>query len=214
MRLVSVENINFAYDGKMILKNVSLYLNVGESLIITGESGAGKSTLLSILTGYLKPKSGSVKIFGIEMRNASEYTISKVRRLVGVITQANNLLKDIDVLENVKLPMLISGWSETDATDQAKQALEEVGLRGYETRSIFELSGGEQKRVAVARALARNPHLIIADEATSGLDIANADNVFNLCIKQVIKRKACLIWTTHDKRSEHLFDRQIVLMKD
>ena len=107
----------------------------------------------------------------------------------------------------------LSGWEEADAIRKASKILEDVGLKGYEEKAIFELSGGEQKRVAVARALARKPRLIIADEATSGLDLENADNILNLCLELVQKRKAALIWTTHDRRSEHLFDRQLVLTK-
>ena len=213
MNIISIENVSFNYVGKPVLKNLSLYLELGQSLVITGESGTGKSTLLNLIMGYLKCKIGSVKVFGIEMRNAHDYTICKIRRLIGVITQANNLLKDINVLENITLPMLISGWEEADAIRKASKILEDVGLKGYEEKAIFELSGGEQKRVAVARALARKPRLIIADEATSGLDLENADNILNLCLELVQKRKAALIWTTHDRRSEHLFDRQLVLTK-
>ena len=213
MKLVSVENLSFSYGRNPILKNLSLHLDRGETMIIKGESGSGKSTLINLLVGYQRPKLGSIKMFGIEIQNATDRSICKIRRSIGIITQSNNLLKDINVLENVMMPMLICGSNEEDARYFAIQALQDVGLVGYENRSIFELSGGEQKRVAVARALVRNPRLIIADEATSNLDLANADNILNLCMDLVLKRGSALIWTTHDTRSDHLFDRNLVLTR-
>ena len=156
---------------------------------------------------------GSVRVFGKNLRNLGDYGISQIRRSIGVITQFNNLLKDISVLENVMMPMLIAGSDERDARYQATQILHDVGLGGYEDRSIFELSGGEQKRVAVARALVRKPKLIVADESTSNLDTANADNILNMCMEMVLKNRAALVWTTHESRSEHLFDRKLNLAK-
>lgn len=164
-----------------IIKGVSFELEAGKITMIVGASGAGKSTLLHILSGLDYPDSGSVKIKGTDLFKLSDEKLSKFRNQnIGFVFQFHHLLPEFDALENVAIPMMINGKSLAQAKKEAHNLLELVGLSDRTHHKPSELSGGEQQRVAVARALANKPSIIFADEPTGNLDSLSSSKIHEL----------------------------------
>ena len=197
--------------SKNIIQNLSLILNQNQMCLVEGVSGSGKSTLINLIAGYLRPTSGTIHIFDKDLGSVSEYGMARLRRRIGMISQSSNLLKDMTVIENVMMPMLLSGSSRRTAWEAAQSMLDRVGLLDKQDNSVLELSGGQEQRVSIARALVNRPDLILADEPTSDLDMGNAENVLSLCIEIVKERKIAMIWTTHHPIHSNLFDKRIVM---
>lgn len=197
--------------SKNIIQNFSLILNPNQMYLVEGVSGSGKSTLINLIAGYLRPTSGTIHVLGKDLGSVSEYRMARLRRRIGMISQSSNLLKDMTVIENVMMPLLLSGSSQRTAWDAAQNMLDRVGLLDKQDSSVLELSGGQEQRVAIARALVNGPDLILADEPTSDLDMGNAENVLSLCIEIVKERKIAMIWTTHHPIHSNLFDKRIVM---
>lgn len=166
-----------------ILKGVSLKVQENKITMIIGASGAGKSTLLHILSGLDKPDSGTVTIKGTNIFELNDERLSTFRnKEIGFVFQFHHLLPEFDAVENVAIPIMINGTSLSKAKKRAEEILEMVGLSERFHHKPSELSGGEQQRVAVARALANNPSIIFADEPTGNLDSANSELTHNLFI--------------------------------
>lgn len=164
-----------------IIKGVSFELEAGKITMIVGASGAGKSTLLHILSGLDYPDSGSVKIKGTDIFKLSDEKLSKFRNQnIGFVFQFHYLLPEFDALENVAIPMMINGKSLIQAKKESENLLELVGLSDRAHHKPSELSGGEQQRVAVARALANKPSIIFADEPTGNLDSFSSSKIHEL----------------------------------
>jgi lipoprotein-releasing system ATP-binding protein len=183
-----------------ILKDINLSIAEGEMLGIVGASGAGKSTLLHILGALDKPSSGKVlfqetDVFGLNDRMLANFRNSRI----GFVFQFHHLLPEFNALENVLLPGLISGRSYEETEKQAKQLLEELGLSKRASHRPGELSGGEQQRVAVARALLLNPKVVLADEPTGNLDTATGNALFDLFIELNRKSRITFVIVTHNK---------------
>lgn len=195
-----------------VLRGASLTVAPGEIVGLLGPSGAGKSTLLQI-AGLLEPAdAGSVKVEGRIAEEMNDHERTLVRRgRIGFIYQFHHLLAEFTALENVAMPLRISGNSEQDANGKAKGLLGKMGLRGRLEHRPSELSGGEQQRVAIARALANQPILLVADEPTGNLDEATADKVFDILLKMARKQNAGALIATHNLALAGRMDRCVHL---
>jgi len=192
----------FIKDGNKIrvLKGLNLDIPRGESLAILGASGAGKSTLLHILGTLDHPTSGDITFGGVNVFAWNEEKISAFRnQKIGFVFQFHNLLPEFSSLENVMMPALINGISVKEAEKRAASLLEEMDLADRGTHKPGELSGGEQQRVAVARALIMNPDIILADEPTGNLDTETGKKVEDILISMNKMRQITLIVVTHNK---------------
>lgn len=192
-----------------VLHGVSLEVPAGELALLMGPSGSGKTTLISILAGLLRPSQGQVELCGAPISSMAEADIAKVRRhKLGFIFQTYNLFPALTALDNVAEVLAMKGMPIREAREQAKQALERVGL-GQRTHHLpWDLSGGQKQRVAIARALAGSPALIMGDEVTAALDGATATSVMEILRGQVGTDRSVLI-VTHDHRLERFADRVI-----
>ena len=196
------------------LKGVSLSLRAGELTLLMGPSGSGKTTLLSILGCILSPTSGSVTLAGKRVDGLPPEALADVRRCnLGFIFQSYNLFPTLTALENVRLALDVRGLSAAETAIRAETALREVGL-GHRLHSHpRNMSGGEQQRVAVARALAGDPAVILADEPTAALDSENGQQVMALLAKIAKDKGRAVLAVTHDQRTLPFADR-IVLIED
>jgi len=163
-----------------IIKNSNFSIKSGEFVFITGPSGSGKSTLLKSFYGELKPKSGILQIGGVMLNDIKPSKLAFLRKYLGIIFQDYKLIKEWSVKKNVMLPLLIAGYSKDVCEAQTKRLLKHVRLEGKENYFPVELSGGEQQRVAMARALAHNPVIILADEPTGNLDEYSSRVIWSL----------------------------------
>jgi cell division transport system ATP-binding protein len=167
-------------EGLEALKNVSFEIGDGEMIFITGHSGAGKSTLFKLMAAIERPSSGSIVVNGQNLAALSKGAIPYLRRNFGLIFQDQKLLFDRSVLDNVLLPLAIVGQSGKDATRRARAALDKVGLLAREKTFPIALSGGEQQRLAIARAVVNRPAILLADEPTTNLDSASAADILEI----------------------------------
>jgi lipoprotein-releasing system ATP-binding protein len=212
--MLKAQSIHKSYEKLEILKGVDLEVNKGEIVAIVGASGAGKSTLLNILGTLDKPDSGKIWINGIETGTLSSSQLSAFRNhKIGFIFQFHHLLAEFNALENVCIPAFIAGTSKTVAEKKATKLLEKLGLADRLYHKPGQLSGGEQQRVAVARALVNNPALIFADEPSGNLDSANALELHQLFLKLRNEFNQTFIIVTHNEDLATLSDRRVT-MKD
>ncbi len=169
--MIEFHNVTKRYEGGFeALSNVSLQLGDGEMAFITGHSGAGKSTLLKIIALIEKPTRGQALLNRINLNTVSRYRIPFIRRNIGIIFQDHQLLFDRSVFDNVSLPLLIQGYRHQEIAKRTRAALDKVGLLHKEKSLPITLSGGEQQRVGIARAVVHKPMLLLADEPTGNLD--------------------------------------------
>ena len=197
-----------------ILKNVSIDVEENKITMIIGASGAGKSTLLHILSGLDLPDKGEVIIKETEILKLNDEKLSSFRNEnIGFVFQFHHLLPEFDSVENVAIPLMIKGSNLKSAKSRAKELLELVGLKDRLNHKPSELSGGEQQRVAVARALANNPSIIFADEPTGNLDSANSETVHNLFVQLKNKLGLTFLVVSHNPDLIKLGDK-VFEMKD
>lgn len=195
-----------------VLRDVNLELVRGERVAIVGRSGSGKSTLLHILAGLDTADAGSVDIAGASMSAADVNERARLRGLhMGFVYQNHHLLPEFSALENVAMPLRITGTRRRAAHDQAAELLEEVGLGARLTHLPSALSGGERQRVAVARALAGQPQVVLADEPTGNLDRDNAQSVMALIADLSQRHQTAFLIVTHDVGMLGAFDRVLTL---
>jgi putative ABC transport system ATP-binding protein len=184
-------------------------VSAGEVVSIMGPSGSGKSTLLSIMGGLLVPDSGDVAIAGRSLDKMSSDALAQVRRTsIGFIFQKFNLLRALTALENVELGLSLAGLSRAEVRRRANAALQEVNLGGCADRLPRDLSGGEQQRVGIARALAPAPALVLADEPTGNLDSANGRAAIETLCARAHRRGTAVVVVTHDHRVSSMVDRR------
>lgn len=200
LRIEGVEKTyRTGYEELPVLKGVSLTMQRGEIVSITGESGSGKTTLLSLVAGLDSPTGGEVRCGGYEVSSLSEAGLTEYRaHTVGLIFQLHYLLKDFTAIENVMIPAFMAGIPKGEAREWAGELLEQVNL--YERREHYplQLSGGERQRVAVARAMVNRPQLLLADEPTGNLDERNSRIVEELLLRLVRTHGTSMILVTHD----------------
>ncbi|RFZ94156.1 ABC transporter ATP-binding protein [Mucilaginibacter conchicola] len=212
--MLKAQAIQKSYGKLHILKGVNLEVQKGEIVTIVGASGAGKSSLLNILGTLDTPDSGQIFIDGAEISKYSNKALSTFRnKHIGFIFQFHHLLVEFNALENVCIPAFIAGVSRADAEKRAKELLDMLGLAERFDHKPSELSGGEQQRVAVARALINNPALIFADEPSGNLDSKNALELHELFIKLRQDFNQTFVIVTHNEDLANMADRTI-LMKD
>lgn len=196
------------------LKGVGMRLVPGELTLLMGPSGSGKTTLLSILGCIMAPTSGSISIAGQSMAGLTPEQLAKIRRdNIGFIFQSYNLFPTLNAIENVRIALDVRGISGYSATSRAEEVLRDVGLGHRLTNYPGNLSGGEQQRVAVARAIASSPPIVLADEPTAALDSENGEAVMALLSKIAKEQNRSVLAVTHDQRTLKFADR-IVRIED
>ncbi len=195
-----------------ILRGGGFDLHRGEIIALVGPSGCGKSTLLQCVGLLDKPTSGSILINGAAVHKMDEDLRTNIRRTkIGFVYQKHNLLSDFTALENVVLPMLTNGVPESAAISRAAKLLRAANVAHRASHYPSEMSGGEQQRTAVARALANTPDILLADEPTGSLDPQHATTVFDLLLDLVRKNKMAMLFVTHDMNLASRADRRITI---
>jgi lipoprotein-releasing system ATP-binding protein len=203
--LIRAVNLTKIYSGRaedvVVFRDLNLEVAEGEIIAIVGASGAGKSTLLHLLGGLDRPTSGSVKIGEFDIAKSTEIDLARFRnRKVGFVFQFHHLLPEFSANENVMMPLLISGATKREAEARARDLLKRVGLGARADHRPGELSGGEQQRVTLARALACSPVLLLADEPTGNLDQRTGDEVHALIRQLQSEEQLTAIIVTHNER--------------
>lgn len=212
--MLSARNIDKHYGSLHVLKSVNIDISQAEIVSIVGSSGAGKSTLLHILGTLDKPEKGEILLHGQRIDKLTGNTLSKFRnKHIGFIFQFHHLLPEFTALENVCIPGWIAGSKKHDIEKRGTELLRILGLNERIHHKPGQLSGGEQQRVAVARALINNPSIIMADEPTGNLDSANAKELHNLFIRLRDQFKQTFLIVTHNEELASLSDR-ILHMRD
>jgi len=194
------------------LRGVSLHVERGEIVMIMGPSGAGKSTLLLIIGAMLRPTSGAIRVSGTDLAGLPQRALTPFRlETLGFIFQAANLLPSLTAVQNVELPIRLAGGSRARARAEAHRLLEEVGLGARAAHLPAQLSGGEKQRVAVSRALANDPEVILADEPTASLDSKSGYAVVETLRRRAREHRSSVVIVTHDSRIRNLADRVLWL---
>jgi len=186
--------------GYEALKNVSFEITAGEMVFLTGHSGAGKSTLLNLIAAIEHPNSGSVVVNGQNVAKLKGGALPYLRRNLGLIFQDHKLLFDRSVFDNVVLPLQICGFTQRECTARARAALDKVGLLAREKANPIALSGGEQQRLCIARAIVNRPSILLADEPTGNLDADYAHDIMDI-FKSFHQAGVTLLIATHDEDS-------------
>ena len=198
--IISARDLTLAYDEgrKEIIRNASFDIRQGDFVFITGVSGSGKSTLLKALYSQIKPKSGFLEVGGIDMTRVRPSKLQELRRRhMGIVFQDYKLINEWTVAKNIMLPLMIEGYAEEVQRTQLEKLLKHVKLSEYERNYPMELSGGEQQRVGVARALAKTPALILADEPTGNLDEYSSSLIWDLLESACLQFKSTVLVVTH-----------------
>jgi lipoprotein-releasing system ATP-binding protein len=215
--MLSARDVRKVYqggDGRAleILSGVDLEVSRGEFVAIVGESGAGKSTLLHLLGALDRPTSGTVSLDGQDYAQASESALDELRnRRIGFVFQFHHLLRDFTALENVMMPLRIGGQEPAAARTRAEGLLRQVGLGERLEHRPQQLSGGEQQRVAVARALANDPRVVLADEPSGNLDLGQAERLHDLLATLARDFETALVVVTHNRQLAARADRVLVM---
>ena len=212
--IIQAKGIEKSFGQLKVLKGIDFSVNKKEVVSIMGASGAGKSTLLQILGTLMRPDAGSLEIDGSSVDNLTGNELSAFRnRKIGFVFQQHHLLPEFTALENVMIPAFIAGRSEKEARQKALELLEVMGLSDRTTHKPSELSGGEQQRVAVARALINDPAIIFADEPSGNLDTKTKQELHQLFFTLRAKLGQTIVIVTHDPDLAKMCDRCLV-MKD
>jgi len=223
--LISLEKVEKVYKTKAgplkVLKGVDLSIKEGEFVAIVGPSGSGKSTLINMITGIDRPTSGEVYVAGERLTNMSENRVAKWRgRNVGVVFQFFQLLPTLTVIENVMMPMHYTGTYKNERRERAMELLELVDLPDVANKYPSQISGGQQQRAAIARALSNDPKVIVGDEPTGNLDVVSAGLVFAL-FEDLVSEGKTIVMVTHDRdlagqipRVEEVRDGQLMTQEE
>lgn len=197
--VISVSHLTLAYDdgAKEIIKDVNFNIKKGEFVFITGPSGSGKSTLLKAMYGQIKPTEGSLLVGGLDLASARKGKLQELRTHMGIIFQDYKLVNEWTVSKNVVLPLMIAGYSIDVQNTQSQRLLKHVKLSEHGDKYPLELSGGEQQRVGVARALAKNPVVILADEPTGNLDDYSSNVIWDLMENACQQLDTTVLVVTH-----------------
>ena len=200
-------------EGNDALKGVSMQIEDGEFCFLVGPSGSGKSTIIKLITGELKPTSGTVHVNGYSLERIRRREIPYLRRTVGVVFQDFRLIENMTVYDNVAFAMRVIGAREKEIKERVPYVLELVGLQSKEHRDPGELSGGEQQRLAIARALVNNPSTIIADEPTGNLDPQMSFEIMSL-LQEINNLGTTMLVVTHAKDLVERFNKRTIVINN
>jgi cell division transport system ATP-binding protein len=199
--------------GVKALRGVSMQIEDGDFVFLVGPSGSGKSTIIKLITGELKPTSGMVHVNGYSLSRIRKREIPYLRRTVGVVFQDFRLIDNMTVYDNVAFAMRVIGAREREIKDRVPYVLDLVGLSGKAKRHPGELSGGEQQRLAIARALVNNPATIIADEPTGNLDPARSYEIMSL-LQEINRLGTTMLVVTHQMDLVERFSNRVITIED
>ncbi|MGI5935800.1 MAG: cell division ATP-binding protein FtsE [Oscillospiraceae bacterium] len=213
--MVQMKGVTMVYEssGTEALKDVDLCIDEGEFVFLVGPSGSGKTTIIKLITGEISAVKGEIIVNGFDLRRIRRSKLPKLRRTLGVIFQDFRLIEKKTVYENVAFAMRVVGASNREIRERVSYVLELVGLEGCEKRLPQELSGGEQQRVAVARALVNNPRMIIADEPTGNLDPVKSLELM-LLLEKINELGTTVLVVTHEKELVNAFSKRVVAIDD
>ena len=213
--MVVMKNVSMVYptSDTPALYDINLNINEGDFVFLVGASGSGKTTMIRLLTGELKPSSGEIIVNDYDMTKLKRSKLAKVRRTLGVVFQDFRLIEDMTVYDNVAFAMRVVGASSRQIRNRVPYVLDLVGLSGREDRFPRELSGGEQQRVAVARALVNNPRMIIADEPTGNLDPVKSLELM-LLLQKINDLGTTVLVVTHEKELVNAFSKRVISLED
>ena len=220
-KVIIAENLSLSYSNdETIINKINFSVDSGSFVFITGASGSGKSTLLKSFYGALTPAQGSLIVGGVEINRVTKSKLNFLRRHVGIVFQDYKLVKEWTIEKNIMLPLIINGYEKNVTQNQVDSLLKHVRLKHQAGKYPLELSGGEQQRVAMARALSHNPILILADEPTGNLDKVTANDVMELFFEYIQENNAGMILVTHDeelankcKKVYRLEDKELKVIK-
>jgi cell division transport system ATP-binding protein len=212
--LISFDNISFSYPSKDLFHDVSFKIDKGEFVFLIGESGTGKTSLLRMINMEIFPKAGEVVVYGFNSRHIKPPEIPVLRRKIGFVFQDYKLLNDRDVFENVALPLYLSGVKPDVIKKKVFNVLNEVGVFDSYKKMPNELSGGEQQRVSIARAIVNEPYILIADEPTGNLDPFVSFEIIKLLLNINYKGTAVFIATHNYDIVRRLKSKRLLQIKD
>ena len=212
--MIEFTNVEKSYvQGNKALNGVTMQIEDGEFVFLVGASGSGKSTIIKLITGELKPTSGTVHVNGYNLERIRKREIPYLRRTVGVVFQDFRLISNMTVYENVAFAMRVVGAKEKEIKERVPYVLELVGLESKMNRHPGEMSGGEQQRLAIARALVNNPSTIIADEPTGNLDPERSFEIMAL-LQEINNLGTTVLVVTHAQNLVELFHKRTIVIHD
>ena len=212
--MIRFEQVSKTYPGGFTaLKNLSFSISKGEMIFIAGHSGAGKSTILKLISGIVKPTKGKVWLNNQDLGRLNDNQLGYLRQHIGIVFQDHKLLFDRNVLQNVMLPLRITGYERKQAERRARIAIEKVGLNGRELADPITLSGGEQQRLCIARAVVHQPSLLIADEPSANLDRAYALDIMEL-FKTFHEAGTTIMVAAHDETLMADYGHRIIRLQE
>ena len=212
--MIRFEQVSKTYPGGFTaLKNLSFSISKGEMIFIAGHSGAGKSTILKLISGIVKPTKGKVWLNNQDLGRLNDNQLGYLRQHIGIVFQDHKLLFDRNVLQNVMLPLRITGYEHKQAERRARIAIEKVGLNGRELADPITLSGGEQQRLCIARAVVHQPSLLIADEPSANLDRAYALDIMEL-FKTFHEAGTTIMVAAHDETLMADYGHRIIRLQE
>ena len=196
--IIKLEGVDINQDGHQVFSNISLAINKGEFIYLIGETGSGKSSLLKMLYAEIKSNAGNVILDNINLNKITSKEIPKLRRKLGIVFQDFQLLNDRNIFDNLEFILKATGWRDRNKiNDRINEVLNDVHLADVKEKMLYELSGGEQQRAAIARALLNNPEIILADEPTGNLDPKKSEKIIEL-LKEINAQGTTIIIATHD----------------
>ena len=209
--MVLMQNVRKVYESSntVALDNVSLTIEDGEFVFLVGPSGSGKTTLMKLITGEVRPTSGKVIVNDFDMSTIRRRKLPKMRRTLGVVFQDYRLIENMNVYDNVAFAMRVVGAPNREIKERVPYILELVGLGGRERRMPGELSGGEQQRVGIARALVNSPRMIVADEPTGNLDPVRSLELM-LLLEKINEMGTTVVVVTHEKELVNAFSKRVI----
>lgn len=210
--MVEFRNISFSYSKDSGVYDINLNVDDSEFCFLVGPTGSGKSSLLKMIYFDILPSEGEIDVLGYNSKKTKKNSIHKLRKKIGVIFQDYKLLKQRTVYENIALPLHINGVGRKKIKDNVEEALELTDLLNYQNKYPDQLSGGEQQRVCIARAIVKNPELILADEPTGNLDPAAAHKILKI-LEQINKEGTTIIMATHNYKLISDRDYRIIELK-